>query len=301
MRDLFNQDFEGTIKASVEPFQISFQHYQNDENAKKVVSERSIANLTNEAHEHHELSQNSKRKLRQRIAWLLYHHTSKFNNISQRTAQLRNNTAFITLTLAAKQAHTDQEIKLKLLNQFLTELRKNYGKVRYVWKAEKQKNGNIHFHIVVNKYVSHVLVREMWNRIQDKLDYVKKYQLKGKGAMPPSTEVVGLRRVKNVYKYMVKYMCKGDEKHSIAGRAWGCSDELVKCSNISLKVDTPLIELLDNLAVGKDIYKFSNDYCTVYYLDTRDILETYFPNTFETFHHLAIEQLTGVYPTATPL
>ena len=60
---------------------------------------------------------------------------------------------FITLTLPSKQIHSDNEIKSKCLNQFLIELKKNHSVSRYIWKAEKQENNNIHFHIIADKFI----------------------------------------------------------------------------------------------------------------------------------------------------
>ena len=67
---------------------------------------------------------------------------------------------FITLTLPFSQLEiSDQEIKRELLNPFLQLLRNRYNFDSYVWKAEAQKNGNIHFHITSNTYIPHEELR----------------------------------------------------------------------------------------------------------------------------------------------
>lgn len=86
--------------------------------------------------------------------------------------------SFITLTLPAKQMHDDKEIKAVLLNQFLVEMRKVYKVQNYVWKAELQKNGNIHFHIITDRYIDYQALRRRWNRLLNKLGYVDRYQSK---------------------------------------------------------------------------------------------------------------------------
>lgn len=100
---------------------------------------------------------------------------------------------FITLTLPSSQLksvrryddyvvanwrHLDQEIKHKCLNQLIVELKREYGIDNYIWKAEKQKNGNIHFHMLVDKYIKHEDLRIRWNRIINKLGYVDRYRAK---------------------------------------------------------------------------------------------------------------------------
>jgi len=85
---------------------------------------------------------------------------------------------FITLTLPSKQLHSDKEIKEKCLNQFLVELRKNYGLNNYLWKAELQGNANVHFHLITDKYMDFQALRRRWNRCINKLGYVDQYRSK---------------------------------------------------------------------------------------------------------------------------
>lgn len=86
--------------------------------------------------------------------------------------------SFVTLTLPSKQQHCDTQIKKDCLNQFLVELRKNYGVTNYVWKAELQENENIHFHLILDKYVDFQALRRRWNRILEKLNYITAYSNK---------------------------------------------------------------------------------------------------------------------------
>lgn len=83
---------------------------------------------------------------------------------------------FITLDLSSDQVHSDQEIKRELLHQFLLEMRKKWHVTLYLWKAEKQKNGRIHFHIITDKFIPWNELRNVWNRIQQKLGYVTRYR-----------------------------------------------------------------------------------------------------------------------------
>ena len=68
--------------------------------------------------------------------------------------------------------YSDNEIKEKLLNQFFTELRNRYDVQRYMWKAETQANGRIHFHIIIDVFIYHIFLRNMWNRICSKLEKI---------------------------------------------------------------------------------------------------------------------------------
>lgn len=153
--------------------------------------------------------------------------------------------AFITLTLPSKQIHTDNIIKQKCLNSFLIELTTRFKVKNYVWRAEKQKNGNIHFHLLVDKFIPWSEMRDRWNRIVNKLGYVDRYreelqefhkggfkvreklletwsmkdQIKayttGKANdwnSPNSTDIHKVKQVKNLKKYCSKYMSKNPEE-----------------------------------------------------------------------------------------
>lgn len=127
------------------------------------------------------LSVNARRKLTKSIAWLTF--LSKPVKIAHPTEgyMINHQIAFITLTLPAKQKHTDAAIKSQCLNQFITEMRKYFGMVNYIWKAELQANGNIHFHIVTDTFIDYRHVREIWNRCINKLGYVDDYEKKFSG------------------------------------------------------------------------------------------------------------------------
>jgi hypothetical protein len=124
------------------------------------------------------ISKASKRKMMDSVNSMYV--LSKPRKIEMKTKKVIYNyrMSFVTLTLPSQQCHSDVEIKKSCLNQFFVELRKHYGVQNYVWKAELQKNENIHFHIVLDKYVDYQALRRRWNRILNKLNYVKAYQEK---------------------------------------------------------------------------------------------------------------------------
>lgn len=95
---------------------------------------------------------------------------------------------FVTLTLPSKQMHDDNFIKRHLLDKFITILRKKYNVKLYLWVAEPQVNGNIHFHILIDKFIENVVepkysqvpleLTKDWNRILDLYGYVEPYSQK---------------------------------------------------------------------------------------------------------------------------
>jgi hypothetical protein len=55
---------------------------------------------------------------------------------------------FCTLSFVSP---VSDRIGVAILNKFLTQLRKEFKSLQYLWVAERQDNGNIHFHIILNK------------------------------------------------------------------------------------------------------------------------------------------------------
>lgn len=82
---------------------------------------------------------------------------------------------FITLTLPSSQNHTDEFIKRWIFWPWLEIIKRYYGVQEYIWRAEKQQNGNIHFHVLIDKYIRHDLVRYHWNYHLDKYGYISAY------------------------------------------------------------------------------------------------------------------------------
>ncbi|MFC0181479.1 hypothetical protein SAMN04515674_104256 [Pseudarcicella hirudinis] len=99
---------------------------------------------------------------------------------------------FITLTLPSKQLHHDNFIKNECLDPFIEWLksdreyitRKGKGKgllqgcnVKvYLWRAETQKNGQLHFHIIVDRWIDKDQIRWRWNQIVNRLGYVDRFR-----------------------------------------------------------------------------------------------------------------------------
>lgn len=88
---------------------------------------------------------------------------------------------FITLDLPSPQVHTDNEIKSRCLNNLLVQLRNKWGVKYYIWRAESQANGNIHFHISCDKFIPWWELRHTWNKIVNNLGYVDAYTAKYSG------------------------------------------------------------------------------------------------------------------------
>jgi hypothetical protein len=71
---------------------------------------------------------------------------------------------FCTLTLPVKvTAEDDYKIK-KIFDTWLKNIVQNKGVKLYVWRAEAQLNGNIHFHIVFDRFLDQKQLKKSWYR-----------------------------------------------------------------------------------------------------------------------------------------
>jgi len=146
-----------------------------------------------------------------------------YNTVTQRRQLFQ--LAFITLTvsdsnrmLTAKEAHS------MLLEPFLLYLRRKHQVINYVWKAELQKRGQIHYHITIDQFIPYTSIRDTWNNLQNKYSLLDGYKEKYGSDTPNSTDIHSVKKVKNFEAYMVKYMCKENkDEASTVGKVWDCS------------------------------------------------------------------------------
>lgn len=113
---------------------------------------------------------------------------------------------FITLTLPSKQIHSDVDIFRSIFKPFIRWWRGKNPSLLYIWKAEKQDNGNLHFHITSNSFIHWRTLRSKWNMCCESLGYVSRYA----GNDPNSTDVHSVRNIRRLPAYLASYMTKKD-------------------------------------------------------------------------------------------
>jgi hypothetical protein len=172
------------------------------------------------------ISKKAAKRIERSVVWLLYYAKPKkiHDVLLNKTFSFLIN--FITLTLPAKQIHSDDEIKKRCLNNFLDVCRKEYGLANYVWKAEAQINGNIHFHLVTDCYIRYDNIQRIWNQSVDLLtapegheergmSYIDRFEQKIGHRNPNSTDVHSVKHVRKIASYISKYMSKNRAFHCI--------------------------------------------------------------------------------------
>jgi hypothetical protein len=144
---------------------------------------------------------------------------------------MNRTTYFLTLTFI-NQVKDDQG--QKILNKFLTSLRKNYPGINYLWVAEKQQNGNLHFHMVIDRRLDVRRYNTLWVKTQFNAGVsFREFQSwpeflagvrKGEAKMLNPLDVKEIRTLTGVNQYLTKYVTKNDQKFSC--RLWHCSRSL---------------------------------------------------------------------------
>lgn len=239
-------------------------------------NKNSLNNLTNNK-PNPNLSINAKKRIRTAVNWLfaLSENKTVINPKTQKTYNFKIN--FITLTLSDKQVHSDCYIKKNMLNRFLEKIRYQYNLKSYLWKAESQQNGNIHFHITTNLYIPYNKIRDTWNQIQDKNGYLNKFFQKHGHKNPNSTDVHAVKKIKNLAAYMASYLTKNPTYRQIQGRQWYLSANLSKIAGHEEIIDNPVSSEIENLQKLKNTKAFHYDYSSVIYAEIFNVNKKQFP------------------------
>lgn len=177
----------------------------------------------------------------------------------------------ITLTLSDQQRHTDKFIRKNLLEPFLRILRWQFGVEKYVWKAEVQLRGALHFHITTDKFLPWKEIQNIWNRIQERHGYLIEYKKANEGKEPNSTDIKAIKNDKQLSNYLGKYISKSEEMEDgengmiiqmrVSCKLWDCSRKLKmkKCKLESIENITGH-ELRNAIETGQ---KFIGDFSTM--------------------------------------
>lgn len=126
---------------------------------------------------------------------------------------------FITLTYPILQEN-DLKARATELNKFTIYLQRKGFMKRYLWRAETQANGSLHYHIISDQFIAKDIIRDTWNTcIQE---HVAKY-----GKEPFGTRIEQIRDYNKAVGYVLKYFTKqSDERRIVQGNKWGSSDNL---------------------------------------------------------------------------
>lgn len=139
--------------------------------------------------------------------------TRVLENVHKFEDNLKAYCSMITLTYG-KDYPTDHESK-KHLNHFLKRLNRLHKECKYVWVAEKQKRGAIHYHILTPYFTDKEWVNNSWNEI------VSKWQSSNNLSL--QSLLPNVIKVNRAGSYLAKYLSK--EGHRIGGNGYGIDQQ----------------------------------------------------------------------------
>jgi len=233
-----------------------------------------------------EMSRQSSKRLFNSIDWFVASAKDKWTYCKIQQKAIKYKIAFITLTLPAKQIHSDEEIKKNCLNQFLTELKSYHNVKQYIWRAEAQKNGNIHFHITIKTYIHYKKIQDIWNRCIGKLGYLERFAEKFKHFEPHTTEIKSVKKIKNIARYLVKYLTKKNShsitkdgvvytSRNITGKKFGQSQSLSAIKSLRFDETEEEYNEIKDCVTSQPIKTVYADYCTIFYANWNATFENF--------------------------
>lgn len=210
---------------------------------------------------------------------------------------------FVTLTLSAPQGdYSDSTITKELLEPFIRIMRNRFKCQSYVWRAEKQKNGNIHYHITTNQYIDYQHLRDEWNKVQSKLNFIDRFEKEHGHRNPNSTDIHSVRHVRDLASYMVKYMSKDTPEHlQVTCKLWDCSKNLKTKSYPDIIIDSAIDTTIRNIQRLKQVRTYVGERFEVYSskaFDIRKLLPEYLRKVAYEF----LNEVAGfnMYPVLSP-
>lgn len=174
--------------------------------------------------------------------------------------------SFITLTVSNSTKNlTGKEAYNLLLQHFLQWMRRTKKATTYIWKAELQKRGQIHYHITTPTFISYLALRLKWNELQQKAGLLDKYFEEHNHYNPNSTDIHEVRKIRDMAGYLCKEITKSVQNNeSIGGKVWDCSTNLKVNKYFSLVSESMHDEFLYMAVENEACELFQGDHFSIY-------------------------------------
>ena len=173
---------------------------------------------------------------------------------------------FVTLTISeAERNLTASEAYTNLLKPWLRVMKEKYEVELYLWKAELQKRGQIHYHVTFNHWVHHTDIRNTWNNIQNRYGLLDNFYKAHGHKNPNSTDIHSVYKIKNIQAYLTKYLSKTeDNRGSTVGKIWDCSKKIKGYKYVTFEANDMNKEYLNWAELEKLINVRYYENCTMF-------------------------------------
>lgn len=246
--------------ASIQPGMIVRYFERDIPNQRTKIKQMSLNNLALN-HTQTDLSDKARKRIRKAVNWMVAITKEKWYSPPGSRYMMQVKVVFVTVTLPAAQVHCDKVITKECLNQLLVELRKYHGVKNYVWKAEAQENGNLHYHIAMDSPVDYDKLKDRWNRIIGKLGYIDRFESQHGHRHPNSTDIHKVKDVENIAAYISEYMAKKELRRPMCGKYWGCSQTISRCESIKFVEENEKHDEIEWIKQLKSTEVKQLDYC----------------------------------------
>jgi hypothetical protein len=176
---------------------------------------------------------------------------------------------FITLTVAQTSRMIDgKEGHKNLLEPFLQWFRRIHGCKMYLWKAEFQERGQLHYHITSDTFIDYKAVKNKWNELQKKNGYLDDFYAKfGHWDCSSGTQVKAVKDMEDMPGYLKKEIMKGyQNQKALGGKVWDCSLNLKKAVYYTTFMEYEYSAKLYELEKQKKVEKIITEKCIIYKL-----------------------------------
>lgn len=201
-----------------------------------------------------------------------------FNPIIDKHQQFQ--LSFITLTIPqaepvpASEGHKALKIWLQHFKRPWHKRRMSEAVKSYIWKAELQERGQLHYHLITNSFLHFAEIRRVWNDCMNSRGWL------GGHRDPNSTDVHSIYKIKDVRRYLSKYIAKQQFQPSPAAaeagfpqllvpvmldaKVWGCSEDLKGKKRFTEPMDKwTWVSMMHGKAEG-DLKQFDSEHCKFY-------------------------------------
>lgn len=214
----------------------------------------------------------AKKRLRKALDILVQKSTTHYvyNSFTEKFMPFRM--GFITLTIATQKNLKAKESYETLLGKWLRYMKRKQGLKSYVWKAELQKRGQVHYHLMSDVFIDAKTIRWYWNKLQRKAGYLDSFAKIYHHYKPPSTHVRSAIDLGEINAYVAKEMCKGvQNQKSVQGKVWDCSTNL-KINRYSDFLTNEMEALIDDAIQHGFAEVVETEHCTIIKTDSPKLL-----------------------------
>lgn len=244
-----------------------------------------------------QMTDGGRRRLQKAIDLLVQTSKKRRFYVPEQDKVITHQLAFITLTVSDEKNLSAREAYDLLLVHFLQWFRRTMKVNTYIWKAEVQQRGQIHYHITTPSYIPYQKIRDKWNTLQQSAGILCDYYKKQGHYDANSTDIHGVRDIDNIGGYLQKEYVKtiqnpydnkirqpaeALEKGEITlqefvlakeciieelkgwGKLWDCSANLKAYGRFTIIEDSATGLILNEMIAKKEIVELRLEQCAIY-------------------------------------